>query len=144
MATYACYVYPPLQQISLPKHKTRWLEWIHSDRQVLSALCPPGVTYTIEDWLQAQAGGYQYCVTYLDGIAAASGAVWKYSEDAWEVAAIGTPEVNRRKGLARSVVCFVTKYVLEQNRKATLTTHINNVGMRALAESVGYELTALE
>ena len=64
--------------------------------------------------------------------------VWRYSETAWEAAAVRTqPDVCRR-GYAKAAVSFVTAYILDSGRRATCTTGSDNLAMQRTARSVGF------
>jgi len=66
--------------------------------------------------------------------------VWRYSEEAWEVAAVYTVPAFRRRGYGKAVVSFVTAHILDAGRLATCHTRVDNAAMIATAESVGFRL----
>ncbi len=69
-------------------------------------------------------------------------AVWRYSEPAWEVAAVWTRPEARHQGYATAAVSFVTAYILEEGRRATCLTDAGNILMKRTAENVGFYQTA--
>jgi predicted GNAT family acetyltransferase len=95
-----------------------------------------------EDWEQNRAEGFRYCAIVEHEAITALAAVWTYSETYWEVAAVSTAPASRRRGYGKAVVCFVTAYFLEQDRKATILSNSTNVAMRKTAESVGFYRSA--
>jgi predicted GNAT family acetyltransferase len=110
------------------------------DFHILASFWPADSPLTRQVLSEAQADGYQYCVAFIDDIPAAVGAIWRYSDDQWEVAAIATLPHYRRRGLATAVVCHLTRTILTCGKRPTLTTALDNVAMRAVAEQVGFEL----
>jgi predicted GNAT family acetyltransferase len=91
-----------------------------------------------EDWEQNRTEGFRYCAIIEQEAIAALAAVWTYSQTHWEVAAVSTAPAFRQSGYGKAVVCFVTAYILEQGRKATILTESTNVAMLKTAESVGF------
>jgi predicted GNAT family acetyltransferase len=91
-----------------------------------------------EEWDTAHAQGYTYCAALVEGRAVAIAAVWRRSEDEWEVAAVGTAPAFRRRGYGKAVVSFVADHILRRGRAATIGFRTSNVAMRRTAESVGF------
>ncbi len=94
-----------------------------------------------ETWEEAHASGYRYAALVQEGQIVSSAAAWRYSDPAWEVAAVGTLEAFRRRGYATRVVAFVTAYILASGRVATCHTADDNVAMQATARHVGFRET---
>lgn len=92
------------------------------------------------DWCDAHDLGYTYAGIIVEGKLVACAAVWRYSEQAWEVAAVMTREGYRRRGYSKQVVAFVTAYILQQGRRPTCTTSDDNIAMLATARSVGFRV----
>lgn len=120
----------------------RWLDW-EADSELARALWAlQGFVYSDEGWRElwsgARAEGYRYCAVIEDGTIASRAAVWRYSDEAWEVAAVYTAPAWRRQGYARSVVSFVTAYILDAGRVATCHTNVDNLAMARTAEAVGF------
>jgi ribosomal protein S18 acetylase RimI-like enzyme len=119
--------------------RVRWLDW-DRDYVLASAFWPPDLPLTRETWDEARVLGYHYCAIVEDDKVASIAAEWRYADDAWEVAAVGTAPAYRRRGYARSVVSFVTAQILDAGRVATCTTGCENIAMVRTAESVGFQI----
>ena len=91
-----------------------------------------------EDWRGFRDEGYQYCAVVEDGRIVSLAAVWHYSDQAWELAAVSTLPEFRRRGYSQSVGSFVTAAILDQGRRATCLTAADNVAMQQTAQSVGF------
>jgi len=89
-------------------------------------------------WEDAHASGYRYAALVREGQILSCAAAWRYSDQAWEVAAVGTLEGFRRQGYATRVVAFVPAYILASGRAATCHTAEDNIAMRATARRVGF------
>jgi ribosomal protein S18 acetylase RimI-like enzyme len=124
--------------------RVRWLDWCVDYPLVQQAWAEAGVTLTYEDWLSARDQGYTYCGIAENGILASVAAVWTYSEEAWEVAAVATMSAYRRRGLATAVVSFVTDHILSSGRLATCHTRRDNRAMTKTAEGVGFRVMTEE
>ena len=118
-------------------HPVRWLDW-YEDYELARTMWPESLPLTRETWLEARELGYTYCGAIAGGEIEAIAAVWRYSETAWDVAAVRTRTESRRCGYARSVVSFVTAYILASGRLATCSTNRDNLAMQRTAESVGF------
>ena len=94
---------------------------------------------TDETWNASEIAGYTYCAVVEDDRILSVAAVWKYSDESWEVAAVNTGKGYENRGLAKQVVSFVTEYILKSGRKVTLTTDKENKAMRKVAEDLGFE-----
>ena len=57
-------------------------------------------------WLQAHEHGYQYAAIVQCERILSLAAVWRFSVDAWDAAAVSTLEGYRRRGYAKRVVGF--------------------------------------
>lgn len=136
---YACYYFPMERVCPQPLHRVRWLNESEQDFRALASFWPEDSPLTPDLLRQFQADGYQYCVAGIDDEPASVGAVWRYSDDQWEVAAIATKPAYRRLGLATAVVCHLTRHILSQGKRATLSTALDNIAMRAVAEQIGFE-----
>jgi predicted GNAT family acetyltransferase len=95
-----------------------------------------------ETWEEAHAAGYRYAALLREGQILSCAAAWRYSDHAWEVAAVGTLPAFRRQGYATRVVAFVTAYILAASRVATCHTAEDNAAMRATARRVGFREVA--
>jgi RimJ/RimL family protein N-acetyltransferase len=130
----------------------RWLDW-ERDYELASTIWPKEHPLSRETWLEARELGYRYCAVVerrrverrrvdrrpvgrprLLAIAA----VWRYSETAWEAAAVRTRPDARRRGYAKAAVSFVTAHILDSGRRATCTTGQDNLAMQRTAEAVGF------
>jgi RimJ/RimL family protein N-acetyltransferase len=123
-------------------HSVRWLDW-ERDYDLASSIWPDECPLARETWLEARELGYRYCGVVVrrrvggDRLLAIA-AVWRYSETAWEAAAVRTQPDARRRGYAKAAVSFVTAHILDSGRRATCTTGADNVAMQRTAESVGF------
>ena len=87
----------------------RWLDW-DRDYVLAQAMWPDTSPLTLATWREACEQGYCYCAAIERGGIQSIAAVWRYSETAWEVAAVRTrPEARRRTQLPRQ--CRVTSVV---------------------------------
>lgn len=94
---------------------------------------------TFSTWETAHQFGYQYAAILRDGNILSCAAVWKFSDDTWEIAAVSTLPEHRQKGYSKQVITFLTMYTLEQGRKSVCSTNDDNAAMIATIKSVGYE-----
>ncbi len=126
------------------RHKVRWLN-PHKDYPLARAYWLTGGSGDLseENWQEAHNLGYSYAAV-VDGEDQQArilsiAAVLRYSEAAWELAAVSTndPEL-RRKGYSTSVCSFVTQYILGTGRIATVSTGITNEAMQKTAEKIGF------
>jgi RimJ/RimL family protein N-acetyltransferase len=99
---------------------------------------------TLSEWITAHRYGYQYAVITENGKPITCAGVWRFSDVAWEVAAVSTLVPFRKRGYAKQVVSFVTAYILGANRLATCSTNEDNVAMIATAKSVGFQIVPQE
>lgn len=123
--------FSPVQHYSV-----RWLDW---ERDVDMAVGLDGAV-SRESWLTAREKGFQYCAVVEGDRALARAAVWTYSASRWEVAAVRTREEFRGRGMAKSVVSFVTAHILAEGRVPTLHTQPTNLAMLRVAKAVGFQL----
>jgi len=91
-------------------------------------------------WRGAHESGYQYAAIIKKGNIVSCAAVWQFSNEAWEVAAVTTWELYRRHGYAKKVVSFLTRHILMMGRIATTSTQDDNTAMIATAKSVGFRM----
>lgn len=119
-------------------NKVRWLN--EDDFHYMNEFC----NMNIETWNGAKKEGYTYCAIIEDDKIISLAAVWKYSTDKWETAAVNTRKNHENRGLAKQVVSFITDYILSQNKIPTLTTGENNIPMRKVAETIGFKLKEMK
>jgi hypothetical protein len=117
----------------------RWLDW-DQDYPLAQAMWPASSPLTQEIWREAQQQKYMYGALIEGQQIQAMAAVWKYSDTAWEVAAVRTRRGIRRRGYAKAVVSFVTAYILVGGRLATCSMAGDNIAMQRTAESIGFYL----
>lgn len=123
-----------------PHGKVRWLD-PEVDDQAFVQFCISGGETAARGDLQTRAGaGFTYAGVFEEGLLVARAALWTYSPDAWELAAVSTLRHQRRNGLGRSVCSFVTEAILAAGRIATCHTDATNTPMRLLAESLGFAI----
>ncbi len=101
-----------------------------------------GYELTHTDWVEAHNLEYTYAAIVEDCRIISCAAVWRYSEEAWEVAAVITREGYRRRGYSKRMAAFVTRHILQNGRRATCTTNDDNAAMLATAKSVGFRVSA--
>ena len=116
-------------------HAVRWLD-VEADYPLARAFWT--IPISSEDWRGFRDEGYQYCAVTDDKKIISIAAVWRYSDAAWELAAVSTLPEFRRRGYGQSVASFVTAAILGQSRRATCLTAADNVAMQQTAKSVGY------
>jgi len=118
-----------------------WLvRWINEDNyEAFSKPWGKGVQgWTLEEWRRLQKEGYSYCGVLLNGNICSIAGVWKRACDVWEVIAVGTKEKYRRQGMAKSVVSFITEYILQHVNVASYTSRESNIASIRTAQSVGF------
>jgi predicted GNAT family acetyltransferase len=120
----------------------RWLDWESDSDLARDLWSSGGSTYSDEEWetlwSEARAEGYRYCAVIEDDKIVSRAAVWRYSDEAWEVAAVYTVPSFRQRGYGKSVVSFATAHILEAGRVATCHTSIDNPAMIRTAETTGF------
>jgi GNAT superfamily N-acetyltransferase len=79
-------------------HAVRWLNW-EEDYTLARDLWAFPISR--DDWLGFRDEGYQYCAVVEDGRIVSIAAVWRYSDHAWELAAVSTRPEFRRRGCGR-------------------------------------------
>ena len=126
--------------LPVQSHPVRWLDW-ERDFELAVGM---DSTVTRESWLSNRAKGFEFCAVVEGERALARAAVWTYSDTCWEVAAVRTREECRRRGMAKSVVSFVTAHVLAAGRVPTLHTSSTNIAMLRAAKAVGFQLIDAE
>jgi GNAT superfamily N-acetyltransferase len=91
------------------------------------------------DLARRTAEGFRYAGVIEDGAVVARAARWARTDAEWELAAVATLEKRQRHGLGRAVCSFVTEAIVGEGLAATCHTDRTNVGMRRIAESLGFE-----
>lgn len=122
-----------------PSTIVRWLDW-EEDFAVARNSGWQDPPLSRQEWEQARAQGFAYAAAFKGDRIVAVAAVWRRSDYEWEVAAVGTNPEFRRHGHGRTVVSFVTAYILDSGRVATCGTRADNVAMIRTAESVGFQI----
>lgn len=134
MNKFAKYEIGPSEFSPVNYDNVRWLS--QDDFRYMYEFC----NMSLETWNGAKEAGYTYCAVIEDDKTISIAAVWKYSPDKWEAAAVNTRKGYENMGFAKQVVSFVTDYILSQNKIPTLTTCENNIPMRRVAEKLGFKL----
>jgi hypothetical protein len=98
-----------------------------------------GLSLSSTVWEQAHELGYRYAAITTDGDIASCAAVWRFSNEVWAVAAVGTLPGFCRHGFSKAVVSFVTRHILDAGRIAVIETGDENRAMAATAKSVGFQ-----
>jgi len=115
----------------------RWLDW-DADFEMAQPFWPTGIPFDRQDWEEARRAGYRYCAVVEGNRIVAMAAVYRFSDEAWMLAAVRTAESHRCRGLGRQVSTFVTGHILNSGRLATCETRADNIPMIRTAESVGF------
>jgi len=118
-------------------YPVRWLDW-DRDYVLAQAMWPETMPLTPWIWQEARQARYQYCAVIEHDQIQSIAAVWRYSETAWEVAAVSTRPEVRQRGYAKAVVSFATTHILAVGKRATCSTASDNLSMQRTAESVGF------
>jgi len=116
-------------------HAVRWLD-VEADYPLARDFW--AFPISPEDWRSFHDEGYQYCAVVEDQRIISIAAAWRYSDHAWELAAVATLPEFRERRYAQSVASFVTAAILDQGRRATCLTAVDNMAMQRTAESIGY------
>jgi predicted GNAT family acetyltransferase len=103
-----------------------------------------GQTLTRKTWDMAHQFGYTYAGLLAVNRMISCAAVWRYSPQCWEVAAVSTLPDFHRQGYSKRVVSFVTEYILNSGKVATCSTDDDNLAMIATARSVGFQVVSDE
>ena len=122
----------------------RWLDRVADYALARELWVALGHALSEQDWGEAHDLGYTYAALVEAGKIASIAAVWRYSEPAWEVAAVSTRPEYRRRGYSTRVVAFVTTHILQHGRLATCTTRDDNAAMLATARRVGFRVVLSE
>ena len=122
----------------------RWLER-DADYELAHGLWAAlGHELSYTDWIESHDLGYTYAGIIADREIISCAAEWRYSERAWEVAAVVTRREWRRRDYSTKVVAFVTAHILQSGRLATCTTSGDNAAMLATAKRVGFRVIESE
>jgi RimJ/RimL family protein N-acetyltransferase len=116
-------------------HAVRWLD-VEADYPLARGFWAFPISPA--DWRGFRDDGYQYCAVVEDGRIVSIGAIWRYSDHAWELVAVSTRPKFRRQGYGQSVASVVTAAILSEGRRATCLTAADNVAMQRTAESLGF------
>lgn len=119
--------------------QVRWLDR-EQDFTLAQAYWPPHLPLTPEIWAEIHELGYHYCAVVVEGQIASLAAEYRYSDDAWMVAAVSTASAFQRRGYGKAVVSFVTQRILDAGRIAFCQTRQDNIPMIRTAESVGFRI----
>jgi predicted GNAT family acetyltransferase len=125
------------------RHLVRWLD-VEQDYALVRTFMRVFSSDDLsrDEWRSYQDMGYTYAAVIEDDAIVSWGAVWTYSDEAWEVATPTTRPDARGKGYATSVVSFMTQHILDSGRLATCSTRVDNIAMQRTAERVGFQRKA--
>jgi RimJ/RimL family protein N-acetyltransferase len=118
------------------RHPVRWIG-VEADYARVRAYWPDELPR--EEWYSFADMGYTYAAVLEQDVIVAMGAVWHWSEVAWEAAAISTAESHRQRGYAAAIMTFLTQHILDSGRLATCGTAVNNIAMQRTMLHVGYQ-----
>ncbi|MHB1355676.1 MAG: GNAT family N-acetyltransferase [Anaerolineae bacterium] len=130
---YACTRETFLPALPFP---ARWLDR-EGDSALLRAYWKDD-TILPEFLTEARNAGYTYTAIIETGEIIALAAVWRYSEESWELAAVSVDVDHRQRGYGGAICSFVTAYILDADKLATCNTRVDNTPMRQTAESIGF------
>lgn len=82
--------------------------------------------------------GCIYCAIFDNERIIAMAAVEKYSSIKWETADVRVIQSERKKGYAKQICYFVTKFILESGIIATCRTEETNVAMQKVISDLGF------
>jgi RimJ/RimL family protein N-acetyltransferase len=116
----------------------RWLDWDADFEMAQQYWSRIPCALERKDWDEARDAGYRYCAIIQDKQIVALAAEYRFSDEAWMLAAVSTAEARRRRGYGKQVCSFVTAHILESVRLATCETRVDNVPMIRTAESIGF------
>lgn len=123
------------------KYQVRWLDWdkdIHLAHELWKMSIPDFESFRMM-WNETREQDYHFCAIIEENKIIARAAVWRYSNAAWELAAVYVREEQYyMKGYGKSVCSFATEAILDAGRTATCHTDISNIAMQRTAESIGY------
>ena len=122
-----------------PLQSARWLD-PRGDYPAAGLIWSSVMDLSLEEWLGFWDEGYEYCGIFDGGRLVARAAAWRYSDDAWELAAVGVLPEWRRRGLGKAVCTLATSRILEAGRTATCTILADNVPMLRTAQAIGFVL----
>ena len=115
----------------------RWLDW-DADFTRTQGLLAPGFALTRAGWDEARRSGYRYAGVVVEQDLLALAAEFRFSDQAWMLAAVRTALAHRRQGYGLQVCAFITAHILANGRLATCETAEDNLAMLATAHRLGY------
>jgi len=119
-------------------HPVRWLDW-DRDSELARELWGMETDAFRQMWYETREQGYQFCAVVEEGKIVARAALWRYSDTAWELAAVYVREECQGQGYGKSVCSFATMAILESVPTATCHTRTDNLAMQRTAESIGFQ-----
>ena len=99
----------------------------------------PDREFPINDWLDWDKKGTPYCGLIKDGKIIARAAAEKYLKDKWETSDVRVWVSERGNGYAKHICHFVTKFILENGKIATIRTGEDNMVMRRVIDFLGFK-----
>jgi predicted GNAT family acetyltransferase len=141
--THRCACYKCTQETFRPMqlHPARWLDLVDDEALIRESW---GILddAAYQELLKAfEEDHHQPAGIIEDGRIVAHATIMRYSNEAWELAAVWVDEANRGKGYGKSICSFVTAAILDAGRLATCRTSSENIAMRRTQESIGYQYT---
>lgn len=128
----------------VPVNEVSWLDREKDYERAKTYWAKHGLELPFSMWQEAHESGYQYAAIIDNEEIVSCAAVWRFSDDAWEVSAVTTLEAYRRQGYSKKIVSFITRFILDGGRTATTSTQDDNIAMIATAKSVGFQEIAQE
>jgi len=121
----------------VPSRRARWLD-ADGDYAAARGMWAHFIDLSRDEWRGFWRQGYEYVGIFDDGDLVARAALWRYSDEAWELAAVYVLPEWRRRGLAVEVCSLVTARILGAGRLATCNTRADNVPMQKTALALGF------
>lgn len=91
-----------------------------------------------DQWKKICADGTRYCLLFESGVPVARACVEKYSKETWEVADVRVVKSHRNKGFACECCQYILKYILDNDKNATIRTEEDNYPMRRVISKLGF------
>lgn len=91
-------------------------------------------------FFENEPGDWTDYVIMENDIIVSRAAIWRYSNDVWEVAGVSTRPDCQGKGYGSAVVRSCAAKIIESGKKASCTTGDNNTAMINTALKVGFKI----
>ena len=99
----------------------------------------PDGKFSLDDWLKWDEKGTPYCGLIKNGKMVARAAAEKYLEEKWETGDVRVWKSEHGNGYAKQICYFVIKFILENNKIATMRTEEDNIPMQHVINALGFK-----